>query len=142
MNEPSFPLHESRRALADGKRIARARHGEIAIEAVRQGADLYVCFARRKESGGIVWRVPLLSDAAEIAQDDAGFLAFSAKSELGKHAIAIEPYEGEAAGFHLRVGFTPAHTIHLPVLPRDLIAAGPDSRPDRPRGKIEAKQGG
>jgi len=141
MTTASLALREGDRALDDGRRVARAGHGEIEIEARVQGSDLWVRFSRGNEGGGLGWRVTLFADdaALERAEGEA-LLAFTATSELGAHRIEIAADAEEAALFQLSVTFRPKRALHIPYLPRDLIALGPDGRPDRPKGKIEARQ--
>lgn len=99
-------------------------------------------FVRPRERGrGLAWRVSLFTEDAKVERiDGAGLFHFTATSPLGRHRVSVEPVEGEAAMFVLNAAFTPASKLHLPYLPRDLVAVGPDARPDKPKGQIEAKQ--
>lgn len=137
----SLGLREAERALEEGRRIARVRHDEMEIEARIFGADLWVLFTRGKQGGGLAWRVPLLTDAAQVDRiDSEALLEFVADSPLGKHRIAIAADAEEAALFTLEASLRPHRTLHLPYLPRDLLAIGPEGKVRRPRGRIEARQ--
>lgn len=138
---PSLAMREGLEALADGRRLATARHGDITLDARLSGSDLWIVLARGAQSGGLGWRVPLFSRELTVERDrDAPLLAFTVTSPLGRHRIAVEADEAEAALFTLRASFRPARAIHLPYIPRDLVAIGPAGRPDRPKGRIEARQ--
>ncbi|MGN6498414.1 MAG: hypothetical protein ACTHK5_13920 [Tsuneonella sp.] len=139
----SLALLESERAFGGGRPLARTRHGEFTIEARRQGADLWVQFSRGKEGGGVAWRVPLFTDAAEVERiegEGGSLFTFTAHSPLGRHRIEIAADPEETALYTLTARFTPDHALHLPYIPRDLVAIGPAGHPERPRGRIEARQ--
>lgn len=137
----SLALHASERALEDGKRRALARHGDMSIEARQQGSDLWLHIAPNEQEGGLAWRIPLFTDAAQIEREDGNdLLAFTATSDLGRHRIALSADAEEAALFRLEVTFRPERALHLPFLPRDLVPIGPSSRKGSPKGRIEARQ--
>jgi hypothetical protein len=137
----SFALRETERALHEGQRLAKVQHGEIVLEAKVLGADLWVLLSRSKTTGGLAWRVHLLSDAVEVRETTGdSLLAFTASSPLGSHRITITADDSEAALFTLEVSFQPECAVHIPFLPRDLIVIGPSGRPERPKGRIEARQ--
>ncbi|MGX7895750.1 hypothetical protein [Tsuneonella sp. HG222] len=139
---PSLALRETLAAIAAGTRKALVRSGEIAFEAILAGGELFVCIRRGEGGGGgLAWRVPLFSPEAEISRvhSDA-LLEFTAASQLGRHRIVIAADPEEAAYFTLEVAFTPTRALHLPFLPRDLVAFGPPGSADQPKGAIEARQ--
>jgi hypothetical protein len=137
----SLALLESEFALDEGEPIAAVRHGEFTLEAHRKGADLWVHFSRGEEGGGLGWRVPLFTDAAKVRRvQGAGLLELTASSPLGRHRIEVVAEDGEVALYSLTVMFRPEHAIHLPFLPRDLVAVGPRGATEKPLGKIEARQ--
>ena len=141
MNAAALALREAEHGLQSGREIATVDHGEFTFAARASGDDLWVCISRGEESGGLAWRVPLLSDEARISRAKGdNLLGLVATSPLGRHRISIEADEREASLFILTSAFEPARALHIPYLPRDLIALGPPGRTERPRGKIEARQ--
>lgn len=140
-SQASFALVEAERALHDGQVMAQVQHGEMSIEAKKLGSDLWLNISRGNKSGGLAWRVSLLTDAVEIKRvKDDNLLTFTATSALGTHRIAINADLEEAALFTLDVSFRPENAVHIPFLPRDLVAVGPAGKPERPKGRIEARQ--
>ncbi len=141
MNAVSLAIRETEQALDGGRVVAKARHGDLNLQVRLKGADLWVVFSRPDESGGLAWRVALLNEDATVERADGeGLINLVATSALGRHRISVEAYEGEASAFILTARFRPAQSLHVPFLPRDLIAIGSDGRPDRPKGRVEASQ--
>ena len=141
MTALSLAVREAGDAFDRGAAFAKARHGGIVLNARKVGADLWVSFERKGEQGGLAWRVALLSDDVELTRADGdALIAFEVTSALGRHRITVEADDSEEAMFVLTASFRPRDTLHIPFLPRDLIAIGPNGRPDKPKGKIEAKQ--
>jgi len=141
VNAVSLAVRETEQALDRGRVVATARHGDFRLEAKTIGADLWIILSRAKQSGGLAWRVALLSDDATVQQSSGdGLLDLTAISDLGRHRISVETYEAETSGFVLTARFCAAERLHIPFLPRDMIVMGPDRQPDRPKGAIEATQ--
>jgi hypothetical protein len=141
MNAAALALREAEHGLQSGREIATIDHGEFTFAARASADDLWVCISRGEESGGLAWRVPLLSDEAKVVKAEGdNLLDLAATSPLGRHRISVETDESETSLFVLTVAFEPARALHTPYLPRDLIALGPPGRTERPRGKIEARQ--
>jgi hypothetical protein len=141
MSAAALALREAEHGLESGEEIATVRHGEFSLAARASGDDLWVCISRGQETGGLAWRVPLLSDEARVAKSAGdSLLDIVATSPLGRHRISVEIDETEASLFVLTVAFEPVRALHIPFLPRDLIALGPAGRTERPLGKIEARQ--
>lgn len=139
----ALAVREGERALDEGRRIAVARHRDITLEARVAGSDLWIAFARGAQGGGLAWRVPLFADDVKVERDGSdSLLGFTATSPLGRHRIAVDTDKAEAGLFALTVTFRPERALHLPYIPRDLIATGPAGRADRPKGTIEARQRG
>ncbi|MGX7927757.1 hypothetical protein ACWPMX_14415 [Tsuneonella sp. HG094] len=137
----SLALRESDRASDIGKQVAAVRHGEMSLDVRSSEDDLWIFVRRGKESGGLGWRVPLFTAEADIRQDSStSLLTLSVESQLGQHRIVLEAGENEVSLFTLTVSFKPTADLHIPFLPRDLVALGPSRRPDRPKGRIEARQ--
>jgi len=141
MTAASLAVREAEHALDSGRKVARARHNDLTLEARVTGSDLWILFSREGEEGGLGWRVALLTEDAEVEKIAGdGLLNLEATSALGRHTIAIEVDPGEHALFVLTAKFRPEGALHIPFLPRDLIAIGPAGREDKPKGHIEAKQ--
>lgn len=141
MTTVSLAVREAGEAFDRGAPAAKSVNGDIKLEARQVGTDLWVSFERKGQQGGLAWRVALLSDDVKLtcAEGDA-LIALEAISALGRHRITVEADKSEEAMFVLTASFCPERALHIPFLPRDLIAVGPKGRPDRPKGKIEAKQ--
>jgi hypothetical protein len=141
MSAASLAVREAEHGLDNGRSIATVRHGEFTFAARASGDDLWVCISRGEETGGLAWRVALLTDEARVERADGdGLLDLVADSPLGRHRITIATDETEASLFVLTAAFEPRRALHIPFLPRDLVALGPPGRAERPRGKIEARQ--
>ncbi|GGD90387.1 hypothetical protein GCM10011515_07480 [Tsuneonella deserti] len=143
MSPVSLAVRQTETALENARIIARARHGDLTVEASTSGSDLWVMIARKGEEGGLMWRVALLSDAAKVRKlqpEGQELMVLESTSPAGRHRISIETDPSEHALFVLTTRFRPNGKLHIPFMPRDLIAVGPPSRPDRPRGRIEARQ--
>lgn len=141
MTAASLAVRETARALDDGRKIAQTRHRDFEVTARLKGDDLWVSFTLAKGGGGLAWRVPMLSDDVTVDKIDGdGLLDLVATSPVGRHRISVTPDDAETAMFTLHVSFQPKTAVHIPFFPRDLVAVGPDGRPERPKGKIEARQ--
>ncbi|MGX7951686.1 hypothetical protein ACWPM1_03885 [Tsuneonella sp. HG249] len=139
--ETSLAVREGERALDAGRRFATVHHNDLKLEARVSEGDFWVVFYRGREGGGVAWRTPLFTEDARIERvDGSGLAHFVAISHLGRHRIDIEACEGEAAFFTLTVRFRPDRALHVPFIPRDLVAVGPDGRAHKPKGRIEARQ--
>ena len=137
----SLSLRQGELALEKGRRIAAVSHNDFHLEARLEGEDLWVIFSREPQDGGLGWHVSLLSSEVQVEKSESsGLLGLIARSSLGTHTIEIEADPSEAAMFSLTVSFRPESRLHLPYLPRDLVAIGPKGRIDRPKGRIEARQ--
>lgn len=138
----SLEALEARDALARGKRVGKPiTHGGFRLEVIHHRADVWLVL-RRDKSGGIALRTPLFVEGATLTRKSAKgcLLRWEARSELG---ITVAELSGEKTGleqFAYKVTFTPSQTIHLPYLPRDLIAFGGGGDPFSAKGSIEASQ--
>ncbi len=134
---------EARDALSrKGKVLARVSHGGLAIETRISGSDLWVVFSRNSD-GGIALRTPLLSDATrcEVTRDAHGHLVvLTAENEFGLFRAELHGEETGLEHFQFRVTFRPSRDVHIPYLPRDLIAFGRNGDPQASDGSIEARQ--
>ncbi|MXO74238.1 hypothetical protein GRI40_03245 [Altererythrobacter aerius] len=138
---PSLAVRETARAFGEGRQLAKAKHNAFLVEAVTLGADLWIRLSRDAKSGGLAWRVPLLTEGARIERVEGDdLLAFTAVTDLGTHRITVSADESDPALFSLEHAFRPDRALHLPFIPRDLIAVGPGVRAERPKGTIEASQ--
>jgi hypothetical protein len=137
----ALAIREAEHGLDKGQEIATVRHGEFTLAARVNDDDLWVCISRGEEDGGLAWRAALFTDEARVERVDGdNLLDLVAISPLGRHRIAIEADESEASLFVFTIAFEPKRALHIPFLPRDLVALGPPGRIDRPLGKIEARQ--
>ena len=142
VGRPSLEAIAAREALARGKRLATAKHSGFQITLLQHSAETWLTF-RRDRSGGIMLRTPLLVAETRCEArkgEGACLLAWEAANELG--TFAGELY-GERTGleeYAYKVTFTPSRPVHIPYLPRDLIAFGPGGDPLASEGSLEAEQ--
>lgn len=121
--------------------LAEASLGGITFRAIHAGRDVWLTIGWGDDAAGLVWRAPLLSDAAEVRViADGHLIELAAETPLGRHRITVDGHPGQFDAFLLRHRFTPRGKLHVPYLPRDLTVARFDERAHRPRGKVEARQ--
>ena len=138
----SVDLAEAAEALRNrGKPLATARAGELRLALHPSDADLWLTIAR-DERGGLALRIPLFVEGSEVTvtEDDGALPEVTAVNETGRFEIGLEAPTDGLDLLHWNVEFTPAKTIHLPYLPRDLIVYGPGGDPAKTSGQIEAAQ--
>lgn len=134
---------QARDALQQGKSLGRAvRHGGLDVRLVRHRDTLWLTMSRGDE-GGLALRAPLFDDEAVVKLSRSVSGTLLAWTATGAAGTVSGKLVGEATGlehFEYRVDFTPKHAIHLPYLPRDLVAFGPGGDPLTSEGMIEARQ--
>lgn len=133
---------EAREAITRGRRLGKAvAHENFQIELVHHNADVWIVL-RGDKGGGITLRAPLFTASASVTRKrQKGLLiAWEADGELGRFTGELTGDKTGLAHFAYRVRFTPAQTVQLPYLPRDLIPFGKGGDPLATRGTIEAKQ--
>lgn len=137
----SLMVREGADALGSGRKVASVRHEEMTITCRFAGEDLWLVIERDGESGGLAWRVPLFAGGSRVERTKGdGLLHVVATNALGRHEVTLSALPGEHALFRLDAMFRPERAVHLPYLPRDLVAVGPGERAERPKGRIEASQ--
>ena len=132
----------AREALRPGVRaLARRRAHDIAVEARHVGDHLWLLFSRPNQQGGLAMRIALGSDEAECeVLEGEALLEIACRVPFGRWKVRLEAHDAGFEDFHCTVGLTPTRAIHLPYLPRDLVAFGANGDPLRSRGKVEATQ--
>ena len=142
MERLSLEVIDARDALARGKILARTHHGGLSLELLHHKANMWLVF-RRNRSGGVALRTPLLADdtLCSLSEEaDGQLIGWRGENELGEIRAALH---GEATGlenFCYTVTFTPRRPVHIPYIPRDLIAFGRNGDPLASEGVVEARQ--
>ena len=132
----------AREALRTGVRaLARAKVRDLTIEARHVGEDLWLLFSREDTRGGLALRAALGSPEGqcEVLKGDA-LIEIACRVPFGRWKIRLAAHPGGFEDFHCTVALTPTRAIHLPYLPRDLVAFGATGDPLRTHGVVEARQ--
>jgi hypothetical protein len=127
------------------KKLGAFGLGDLDVE-VCQGRDAVWCLIRRDRRGGLALRAAFVDSAdftcRKVAAGEGEALQLEVESTLGTHQLCFTSTE---AGLHrLRVAtrFTPATTMRVPYVPRDLYALDANDDPTRAKGNVEAAQRG
>lgn len=136
-----------REELRDGsmKRLGRFDLGDLQVE-VCKGRDSVWAFVRREGQGGLALRTAYAPGGiGECRQRDPAegiALDLEIDSAAGRHRVC---FATSGAGLHrlrAQVWFTPAATMRIPFIPRDLYALGRNDDPTNATGNVEAAQRG
>lgn len=133
--------------LRDGSMKPRARLalGDLDVD-VREGRDSVWAIVRREGKGGLALRAAYVPggryECRKLASEPNVNLQLEVQSPQGRHVIC---FETSGAGLHrlrMQVRFTPATSLRIPFIPRDLYPLGRNDDPVAARGNIEAAQRG
>ena len=127
-----------------GKAKARFEVGELQVE-IRSAGDSLWTVVRRPGRGGIALRAAYLAGpfgCAQLKAEPGERARIGVTSASGVHVVILQA-DGEALD-HLRitVRFTPATSMLIPYMPRDLYPLDSDNDPLGAKGKVEAAQRG
>ncbi|WP_235911385.1 hypothetical protein [Croceibacterium soli] len=127
------------------KRLGRFELGDLDVE-VRAGRDSVWCLIRRDGKGGLALRTAYLGGAAftctEATAEPGLALQIEVKSALGRHRLCFTTSGADLHRLRAQVLFTPAETMRIPHIPRDLYPLDEKDDPSRVQGNVEAAQRG
>lgn len=129
-------------AMRSGAVLAKARHRGLPIELRHHGQDLWVAIGRGKD-GGIAIRLPLLAEASAVELSEPsgdGLIELVARNEVGRFRAVLGHGDGALEYLRWSAWLTPARDLHIPYLPRDLVAFGPRGDSLACSGTVEARQ--
>lgn len=139
-------LLAARQALRDlaGKPRARFEVGDLTVE-VRPSGDSLWAIIRRPQKGGLALRVAHIGiefgcSRLEPQRGEAARLAI--KSMLGEHLVVFTTSGDALENMRVTVRFTPAETMLIPFIPRDLYPLGRGDDPLAAAGTVDAEQRG
>lgn len=127
-----------------GKALAQFEIGELQVE-VRAAHDSIFAIVRRPQAGGLAVRVAFLAAPfrCKTMRCEPGEIAcVEAASAAGTHRIAFFKSKDALERLRITVRFTPAASMTLPFVPRDLYPLGRDDDPLDAHGNVEASQRG
>lgn len=135
-----------RNALAETRGRAKARFdvGELEVE-IRPAGDSLWAIVRRPGRGGLALRAAYLAGefgCAKLKAEPGEKMRIGIVSALGEHVVIFKA-DGEALN-HMRmtVCFTPAKSMWVPFMPRDLYPLDANDDPLAVKGEVEAAQRG
>ncbi len=139
-------LLAARQALRElaGKPKARFDVGELTVEVCPAGDSLWAII-RRPDKGGLALRVAYvgMEFGCSRLQPERGEAArLAIKSMLGEHLVVFTTSGDALENMRATVRFTPAETMLVPFMPRDLYPLGDDDDPLAATGKVDAEQRG
>jgi hypothetical protein len=127
------------------KRLGNFKLGDLDVE-VRAGRDSVWCLIRREGRGGLALRTAYLGGAAftctKATAEPEQALQIEVKSALGRHRLCFTTSGADLHRLRAQVLFTPAETMRIPYIPRDLYPMDEKNDPIGARGNVEAAQRG
>jgi hypothetical protein len=127
------------------KRLGSFALGDLDVE-VRAGRDSVWCLIRREGRGGLALRTAYLGGAAftctKATAEPEQALQIEVKSALGRHRLCFTTSGADLHRLRAQVLFTPAETMRIPYIPRDLYPLDEKNDPIGVRGNVEAAQRG
>ena len=133
--------------LRDGsmKRRARLALGDLDVE-VCEGRDSVWAIVRREGKGGLALRAAYVPggryECRKLAPEPDVDLQLEIQSAQGRHVICFVTSGADLHRLRMQVRFTPATSLRVPFIPRDLYPLGRNDDPVAARGNIEAAQRG
>jgi len=127
--------------FADDKPIARASHLGLATALHHRDQDLWLTVSRDGD-GGLAVRLPLLASETRVTARSGGGALIRVKAEnaSGRFTAELEAGSPELEYLRWTVRLRPSRDLHIPYLPRDLVAFGADGDPLASEGTVEARQ--
>jgi hypothetical protein len=136
-----------REELREGsmKRLGRFALGDLDVE-VCEGRDSIWAIIRREGRGGLALRtvhVPGNHFVCRKSEAGPGYaLELEIDSQLGRHRICFTTSGADLHRMRAEVRFTPAMSMRIPFIPRDLYPLDAHDDPLGARGNVEAAQRG
>ncbi|MBE1526914.1 hypothetical protein GGC65_001370 [Sphingopyxis sp. OAS728] len=145
VSEVSGPLLDFRGALRAGaKRVATFSFGNLSVEVSIVGSALFA-FARRAEGGGLALRAATWSgegDVQLVAPREGEAARFRITADAGDYLVAFSAAADAFDLLRCKTHFTPARSLYLPFVPRDLFVLDARDDPLGARGRVIASQRG
>ncbi|MBU3078085.1 hypothetical protein [Sphingomonas quercus] len=127
-----------------GAPVATFAVGDLSVDIVT-GADSLWALIRREGRGGLALRAAYLAGdfTCERERREPGeAVRLRIRSALGEHRVVFFTSMEALERLRMTVEFTPAATMRLPFMPRDLYPLDRDDDPMGTRGCVEARQRG
>jgi hypothetical protein len=119
--------------------------GDLDVE-VCEGRDSVWAIIRREGKGGLALRTAYVPGGKftcrKLKSDDGAALDIEVDSPAGRHRVCFTSSGDGVHRLRAQVRFTPAETMRIPFIPRDLYPLDENDDPSGARGNVEAAQRG